>query len=154
VYRNETAYSAQDEVKNMLNANLTDIRKFGPTSLRERCGAYVETGVTDPFFTGVVVFVVTSGLSGTSNFMAYLKKKKAGKEAISDTFKTSTKAGVFTVFGIAAGNAVAGTGLVLVTSSVLPIVAGVTSSYLLKRFWDKAVARNKESAPGSAPATA
>lgn len=138
----------------MANPNMMEatLRKFGPDSLRNRCGAYVKSGVTDPFFTGVVVFVATTGISGTSNFVDYWKKKKAGKEAIADTFKTSAEAGVFTVLGITVGNAVAGTGLVLISTSVLPIVAGVASTFLLKRFWDKTISRSKDAAPANTSA--
>jgi len=138
----------------MANPNMVEstVRKFGPDSLGKRCGAYVKTGVTDPFFTGVIVFVATTGISGTSNFVDYLKKKKAGKEAIADTVKTSAEAGIFTVLGMTAGNAVAGTGLVLISTSVLPIVAGIASTYLLKRFWDKTISRSKDAAPATASA--
>ena len=149
----------------MVNSPITGAaaRKFGVAGLRERCGAYVQTGVTDgrtyiqtgvvdPFFTGVIVFIVTTGLAGYHNIMDYFKKKKTGKEAISDTFKESGKLGVCSVIGITAGNGVAGTGLVLIAPSVLPIAAGVTATFLLKRFWNKTISGTKDAAP-VAPST-
>jgi multisubunit Na+/H+ antiporter MnhB subunit len=106
----------------------------------------MQTGVTDPYFTGFVVFAVTTGLCGIANVMDYLKKKKTGKEAISDTFKESAKVGVCSVIGITAGNGIAGTGLVLIAPSVLPITAGITATFLLKRFWDKTISAPKDAA--------
>jgi hypothetical protein len=122
-------------------------RRVGVSGLHERCRAYIQTGVTDPYFTGFVVFVVTTGLCGIVNVMDYLKKKKTGKEAISDTFNKSGKVGVCSVIGITVGNGVAGTGLVLIAPSVLPIAAGITATFLLKRFWDKTVSGTKDVAP-------
>jgi hypothetical protein len=50
------------------------------------------------------------------------------------------------MIGMAAGNGVAGTGLVLIAPSVLPITAGITATYLLKRFWDKKISGTKDTA--------
>lgn len=136
----------------MMNSPITGAaaRSARAAGLGDRCRAYVQTGVTDPYFTGFVVFIVTTGLCGITNAMDYWKKKKTGKEAISDTFKASGKVGVCSVIGITAGNGVAGTGLVLIAPSVLPIAAGVTATFLLKRFWDKNISDIKEAAPGTA----
>lgn len=133
----------------MVNSPITGtaVRRFGVSGLGDRCRAYVQTGVTDPYFTGFVVFVVTTGLCGIANVMDYWKKKKTGIEAISDTFKASGKVGVCSVIGITAGNGVAGTGLVLIAPSVLPIAAGVTATFLLTRFWDKTMSGRKDTAP-------
>ena len=133
----------------MVNSPITGgaVRSAGVSGLRERCRAYIQTGVTDPYFTGFVVFAVTTGLCGIVNAMDYLKKKKTGKEAISDTFKRSAKVGVCSVIGITAGNGVAGTGLVLIAPSVLPIAAGITATFLLKRFWDKTISAVKDAVP-------
>jgi hypothetical protein len=131
----------------MVNSPLTGAAaRGGAASLGDRCRAYAQTGVTDPYFTGLVVFVVTTGLYGISNALDYFKKKKTGKEAISDTFKASGKVGVCSIIGITAGNGVAGTGLVLIAPSVLPIAAGITATYLLKRFWDKNISGTKDAA--------
>lgn len=132
----------------MVNSPITGaaLRQAGANGLRE-CRAYIQTGVIDPFFTGVVVFAVTTGLCGITNVMNYLKKKKTGKEAISDTFKESGKVGVCSIVGITAGNSVAGTGLVLIAPSVLPITAGIAATFVLKRFWDKTISRTKDAAP-------
>lgn len=121
--------------------------KVGASGIHERCRAYVQTGVVDPYFTGLVVFAVTTGLCGIANVMGYLKKKKTGIEAISDTFKESGKVGACSVIGITAGNGVAGTGLVLIAPSILPIAAGITATFLLKRFWDKTNSGTKEAVP-------
>ena len=136
----------------MVNSPITGaaVRSAGASGLGDRCRAYVQTGVTDPYFTGFVVFIVTTGLSGIANVMDYLKKKKTGKEAISDTFKESGKVGVFSVIGITVGNGIAGTGLVLIAPSVLPITAGITVTFLLKRFWDKTISGIKDAAPVTA----
>jgi len=133
----------------MVNSRITGaaVRRAGASGLQERCRAYIQTGVTDAYFTGFVVFAVTTGLFGIANVMDYLKKKKTGKEAISDTFKESGKVGVCSVIGITVGNGVAGTGLVLIAPSVLPITAGVTATFLLKRFWDKTISGTKDAAP-------
>ena len=131
----------------MAGAGVGKFGKFGASGLRERCGAYVQTGVVDPYFTGIIVFVVTTGLCGITNVMDYLKKKKTGTEAISDTFKESGKVGVCSIIGITAGNGVAGTGLVLIAPSILPITAGITATFLLKRFWDKTISGTKNDAP-------
>ena len=136
----------------MINSPITGeaVRRAGAVGLRERCGAYIQTGVIDPFFSGVVVAVVTTGLSGISNVINYLKKKKTGKEAISDTFKESGKVGLCSVIGIVAGNGVAGTGLVLIAPSVLPITAGITATFLLKRLWEKTISGTKDAVPVTA----
>ena len=97
----------------------------------------------DPLVSGVVVLVATTGLSGISNVLHYLKKQKTGKEAISDTFKESGKVGLCSVIGIVAGNGVAGTGFVLIAPSVLPIAAGVTATFLLKRLLEKTISGTK-----------
>ena len=119
----------------------------GAAGLGDRCRAYTQTGATDPYFAGLVVFVVTTGLYGMSNAMDYFKKKKTGKEAITDTFKDSGKVGVCSIIGITAGNGVAGTGLVLFAPAVLPIVAGVTATFLLKRFWDRNTSGTRNAVP-------
>ena len=132
----------------MVNSPLTGAAaRSGSAGLGDRCRAYVQTGVTDPYFTGLVVFIATTGLYGIANVLDYFKKKKTGKEAISDTFKASGKVGVCSIIGIAAGNGVAGMGLVLLATSVLPIAAGVTATFLLKRFWDKNISDARKSAP-------
>jgi hypothetical protein len=133
----------------MVNSPITGaaVRRFGASGLGDRCRAYVQTGVTDPYFTGIVVFVVTAGLCGIANACDYLKKKKTGKEAISATFKESGKLGVCSIIGITVGNGVAGTGLVLIAPSVLPIAAGVTATFLLKRFWDRTKSGTNDVAP-------
>lgn len=138
----------------MVNSPITGaaVRRFGASGLGDRCRTYVQTGVTDPYFTGVVVFVVTTSLCGIANVWDYLKKKKTGREAISDTFKASGRVGVCSVIGITAGNGVAGTGLVLIAPSVLPLAAGVTATFLLKRFWDKTMSGTKDAAPVTAAA--
>jgi len=136
-------------MRDMVNSHITGgaVRRFGASGLRQRCGTYVQTGVTDPYITGIVVFLVTTGLCGIANVMDYLKKKKTGIEAISDTFKASGKVGVSSVIGFTAGNGVAGTGLVLIAPAVLPVAAGVTATFLLKRFWDKTVSGTKDATP-------
>jgi hypothetical protein len=133
----------------MINSPVTGatVRRAWAQGLRDRGRAYVQTGVTDPYFTGFVVFVVTTGLCGITNVVDYLKKKKTGKEAVSDTFKESAKMGVCSIIGITAGNGVAGTGLVLIAPAVLPLTAGITATYLLKRFWDKHISGTKDAAP-------
>ena len=133
----------------MVNSPLTGtaFRKVGAGGLGDRCRAYVQTGVIDPYLTGLVVFAVTTGLCGIVNVTDYWKKKKTGKEAIAATFKESGKLGVCSVIGLTAGNGVAGTGLVLISPAVLPIAAGVTATFLLKRFWDKAMSGPQDAAP-------
>jgi len=135
----------------MVNSPISGVavRRAGISGLRERCRAYIQTGVTDPYFTGFVVFAVTTGLCGVTNAMDYWKKKKTGKEAISDTFKESGKVGICSVIGITAGNGVAGTGLVLIAPSVLPITAGLAATFLLKRFLDRTLSGAKDTVPVS-----
>lgn len=139
-------------MKNMANSPITGeaVRRAGAAGLRERCGIYLQTGVIDPLFSGVVVLVATTGLSGISNAIHYLKKKKSGKEAVSDTFKESGKVGLCSVIGIVAGNGVAGTGLVLIAPSVLPIAAGVTATFLLKRLLENTISGAKNVVPVTA----
>jgi hypothetical protein len=136
----------------MVNSPITGtvVRRAGAVGLGDRCRAYVQTGVTDPYFTGFVVFIVTTGLCGITNAMDYWKKKKTGIEAISDTLKASGKVGACSVIGITAGNGIAGTGLVLIAPSVLPIAAGVTATFLLKRLWDKTISGTKDAALATA----
>ena len=138
----------------MVNSPITGVavRRAGASGLRERCRDYIQTGVTDPYLTGFIVFAVTTGLCGITNIKDYFKKKKTGKEAIAETFKESAKVGVCSVIGITAGNGVAGTGLVLIAPSVLPIAAGITATFLLKRFWDKSKSGTKDAAPVTASA--
>ncbi len=133
----------------MANSPITGeaVRRAGAVGLRERCGVYLQTGVIDPLVSGVVVLVATAGLSGISNAFHYLKKQKTGKEAVADTFKESGKVGLCAVIGIVAGNGVAGTGLVLIAPSVLPIAAGVTATFVLKRLLEKAISGTKNAAP-------
>ncbi|MEI7635838.1 MAG: hypothetical protein WCJ37_00910 [Syntrophus sp. (in: bacteria)] len=135
----------------MVNSPITAaaVRRAGISGLGDRCRTYAQTGVVDPYFSGIVVFVVTTGLCGIANAMDYWKKKKTGKEAISDTFKSSGKVGVCSVVGITAGNGVAGAGLVLIAPSVLPIAAGVTATFLLKRFWDRTKLGTNDVAPAA-----
>ena len=135
----------------MINSPITGatVRRAGVAGLGDRCRAYMQTGVTDAYFTGLVVFAATTGLFGIANVMDYMKKKKTGKEAILDTFRESGKVGICSVIGITAGNGVAGTGLVLIAPSVLPIAAGVAATFLLKRFWDKARPGTKEVTHGT-----
>ena len=135
----------------MVNSPMTGAAaRGGAASLGDRCRTYTQTGATDPYFAGMVVFVVTTGLYGMSNAMDYFKKKKTGKEAIFDTFKDSGKVGVCSIIGITAGNGVAGTGLVLFAPAVLPIAAGVTATFLLKRFWDKTMSGSRDAVPVAA----
>jgi hypothetical protein len=113
------------------------IKNHGLFDLQAEGKDYITTGVADPFVTGLVVFVVGTGLNGIANVMSYLKKTKTGKKALSDTFKESGKMGIATVIGITAGNTIAATGMVFMAPSVLPISAGVAATYLVRRFWDK-----------------
>jgi hypothetical protein len=112
------------------------IKNHGLFDLQAEGKDYLTTGVADPFVTGLVVFVVGTGLNGIGNMISYLKKTKTGKKALSDTFKESGKMGIATVIGITAGNTIAATGMVFMAPSVLPISAGVAATYLVKRFWD------------------
>ena len=98
--------------------------------------AYLQAGTANPFFLGLIAFVVNIGLHAITNRIDYVNKRKTAKQAIADTVNESGKMGVCTVIGIVAGNAVARTGLMLVVPSVLPIVAAITATYLLKSVWD------------------
>lgn len=111
--------------------------------LQKEGNDYINTGVADPFVTGIVVFVVSTGLNIIANSVSYFRKRKTGKEAIVDSFSESGKVGLCSVVGIAAGNTVATTGLTLLAPSVLPIAAGVTTTFVIKHFWDKTTARTK-----------
>ncbi len=99
--------------------------------------AFVETSVTNPLVGTVVAGVVSTGLYGICNLISYLKKKKSGKQAVVDTLKESGELGVSAGIGVVAGNAITATGLILVNTTVLPVAAGVTATFVSKRLWNK-----------------
>ena len=63
----------------MVNSPMTGAAaRGGAAGLGDRCRAYAQTGATDPYFAGLVVFVVTTGLYGMANAMEYFKKSGRG----------------------------------------------------------------------------
>ena len=83
------------------------------------------------------------GIYGIGNLVNYAKKNKTGKQALGDTLKESGGLGVSAGLGILAGNAVVDAGVVLGSSFVLPLVAGVTVTYIAKRLWNRLVCGRK-----------
>ena len=100
---------------------------------------FLETGIGDPFVAGFLVFGGNLVLFGIINTIHYSKKRKTGKKAISDTLKESGIIGGCVAVGAVAGNAVAATGLVLITPVALPLVTSIAVTFLIKKFWDKTV---------------
>ncbi len=97
---------------------------------------YLQAGMANPFFTGLIAFAVNIALNAVTNRIDYMKHRKTAGEAIADTVNESGKMGICTMIGIVAGNAVARTGLLFIAPSVLPVTAAITATYLLKRLWD------------------
>ncbi|MBF0123446.1 MAG: hypothetical protein HQL21_08615 [Candidatus Omnitrophica bacterium] len=107
-------------------------------NLQQEGKAYLQTGVANPFTGGLWAVAFNIALYGIINRVHYVKRRKTAKEAVADTLKSSGKTGICTVIGLAAGNAVVRTGLVLIAPSVLPIVVGLTATFLLERLWTNA----------------
>jgi len=113
-------------------------------SLQEQGRKFIATGMMDPFVTGFLVFAISLGLNAIKNTISYVEKRKTGKQAVSDTFRESSVMGAYTVIGVAAGNAIAATGLVLIAPAVLTMTAGLTATFVVKNFLDERSSRVKE----------
>lgn len=112
-------------------------KSSGMLSLQDQGRKFIETGVADPFVTGFLIFAASLGLNAITNTIHYIKKRKAGKKALEDTFKESGIMGVCATIGIVAGNAMAATGVVLIAPAVLPVIAGLAATGLIKNFLNK-----------------
>jgi hypothetical protein len=104
-----------------------------------KAGMVVQAALLDPVVGGAVVGLTGAGLYGIGNLVSYARKTKTPRQALGDTVKGAGGLGVSAGLGIWAGNAAAGSGFVLGSSVVLPLIAGVTVTFIAKRIWNKAV---------------
>ena len=75
-------------------------------------------------------------LYGMANLTGYVRKKKSGGQALKDTVKDSAGLGLSAGLGVMATNAIAGSVLAFGSTVLVPIAAGVTTTYITKRIWN------------------
>ena len=103
------------------------------------------TVLVSPVAGGIAAGVIGVGVYGVGNLVGYLKGKKAGKDALADTAKNAGGLGISAGIGIAAANAVIGTGLVVLgVPALLPIATGVAVTCAAKKVWNRVTNRKKK----------
>jgi hypothetical protein len=104
------------------------------TAVSERVAAGV--AVVAPLTVGVIVGGVAAVCYGVANMIKYGESRKSGKQAITDTIKSSAGLGVAAGLGEAAGAAVAGSTLIMGSTIIAPIAVGAAVACASVKIWN------------------
>ena len=89
-----------------------------------------------PLTVGVVVGGVAAVCYGVANMIKYGDSKKSGKQAVTDTMKSSAGVGVSAGLGEAAGAAIAGSSIAMGSTIVAPIAVGAAVAFASIKMWN------------------
>lgn len=104
------------------------------TAVTDRVAAGV--AVVAPLTVGVIVGGVAAVCYGVANMIHYGESRKSGKQAITDTIKSSAGLGVAAGLGEAAGAAVVGSTLTMGSTIIAPIAVGAAVACVSVKIWN------------------
>ena len=105
------------------------------TAVADKVGAGI--ALVAPLTVGVIVGGVAVVCYGVANMLKYSENNKSGKQAITDTMKSSAGLGVSAGLGDAAGAAIAGSSLALGSTIVAPIAVGAAVACASIQIWNR-----------------
>jgi len=104
------------------------------TTVTNRVAAGV--AVVAPLTVGAIVGGVAAVCYGVANMIKYGESRKSGKQAVTDTMKSSAGLGVAAGLGEAAGAAIAGSSLTMGSTIVAPIAVGAAVACASVKIWN------------------
>ena len=104
------------------------------TAVTDRIAAGV--AVVTPLTVGVIVGGVAAVCYGVANMIKYGESRKSGKQAVTDTMKSSAGVGVSAGLGEAAGAAIAGSSFAMGSTIVAPIAVGAAVACASIKIWN------------------